>query len=259
MREVEILHFFGEILPGGRRTGSESSSQVALLPGANGAPSNAKRPEEISPICTKATALSVLLFKVSTRVRLRPEAARDASSAIDSLWLKSVAEEALPLQTLEKSKFDQLRGGGHGKIQIPERMGRFVQTFPPCRVADQRKKEFWHKRLKESQRWEEELVTLTAEARKSFERGAERKEELMRCYEAWMRRYETRAKRREDVRRAEEEPRRAEDGEARPMKVFQRSFAKIMNKEDMLGENAMSVVDKMWHASHSNRTQRQNL
>ena len=51
-------HFFGEILPDSRGTSHWiwEGSPGCLLPGANGAPSNAKCPEEISPICTKATA-----------------------------------------------------------------------------------------------------------------------------------------------------------------------------------------------------------
>ena len=106
------------------------------------------------------------------------------------------------------------------KIRIREALGRRAWKDPDTREAGKIKKEPWHKSQKESQRREEELVTLTTEARKSFERGVKRKEQLIRWYETWVRSYETWAKRRERTCIAEEEARRTEDVPSR--RVFQR-------------------------------------
>ena len=58
--------------------------------------------------------------------------------------------------------------------------------------------------LKESQKREEELVTLTTEAKKNHEKEAERRGDLMKSYEAWVKSCETWATCREEARSAED-------------------------------------------------------
>ena len=114
------------------------------------------------------------------------------------------------------------------------------------------KRESWKKSLKESQKREEGLVTLTTEAKKNQEKKAERKGELLKSYEAWVGSRETWAACREEARRAEDAAREARE-------AFEKHFAKLLEKDDMLEEETRMIADKMWQAFQSNHTKGLNL
>ena len=105
-------------------------------------------------------------------------------------------------------------------------------------------KDSWNKSHKESQKREDELVTLTAAAKENQEQRAERKGKVLKSFEVWVRS-------REKSALCKEEGRRAEDAALEARETFEKNFAKMLEKDDVLEEETTMIADKMWQVSQS--------
>ena len=108
-------------------------------------------------------------------------------------------------------------------------------------------KDSWNKSHEESQKREDELVTLTAAAEENQEPRAERKGKVLKSFDVW-------ARSREKSALCKEEGRRAEDAALEARETFEKNLAKMLENDDVLEEETRMIADKIWQASQSDHT-----
>ena len=96
------------------------------------------------------------------------------------------------------------------------------------------KKDSWHKSIKERQKREDELVSLTMEFKSEIMRGRGKKGKFIQNYETWVTRCA-------EVRRAEDAARKAEN-------IFKMSFEKCLAAQEVEEEQSKDVTEKVWQA-----------
>ena len=99
------------------------------------------------------------------------------------------------------------------------------------------RKDSWHKSIKESQKRDDELASLTMDTKSDFFRGKE-KREFIQSHEAWVKRCEA--------------ARRAEDAAPEARHIFNISVEKFLAAKEVEQGRSKDVAEKVWQASQSN-------
>ena len=127
------------------------------------------------------------------------------------------------------SQRSEERKGSH-----KDRWGEVTQQFHEVGLLVRDKKDSWHKSIKECQKREDELVSLTMEFKSEIMRGQRKKGKFIQIYEMWVTRCA-------EVRRAEDAARKAEN-------IFKMNFEKCLAAQEVEEEQSKDVTEKVWQA-----------